>query len=55
MDRRESLKLIAGVCALASGALGASRAVAQAVAPAGPFKLAPLGYCLLYTSPSPRD
>ena len=41
MNRRESLKLIAGATALIS--LGGSRAWAQ-TAPAGPFTLPPLGY-----------
>jgi superoxide dismutase, Fe-Mn family len=40
MNRRQTLKLMAGAAAFASAA--ASRALAQA--PAGPFKLPPLGY-----------
>ena len=47
MNRRESLKLLAGGAALAAigGPLASSRVFAQAApAPDGPFKLPPLGY-----------
>ena len=47
MNRRENLKLIAGTAAAAATAtlLGRTAALAQApAAPAGPFKLPPLGY-----------
>ncbi|MCB1540479.1 MAG: superoxide dismutase [Rhodoblastus sp.] len=42
MDRRQGLKLLTGALSLA--ALAPARAFAQAAAPAGPFKLPPLGY-----------
>jgi Fe-Mn family superoxide dismutase len=44
MNRRDTLKFLAGATAFASsaGVIGAGRAFAQA--PAGPFKLPPLGY-----------
>lgn len=42
MNRRESLKILTGAAALA--AFSPVRAFAQAAAPAGPFKLPPLGY-----------
>lgn len=45
MNRRDSLKLFSGAAVLAGASLlGAGRALAQAAAPAGPFKLPPLGY-----------
>ena len=45
MNRRESLKLLAGAAALAMVPLSARVAMAQAAAPAaGPFTLPPLGY-----------
>jgi Fe-Mn family superoxide dismutase len=46
MNRRESLKLLAGTAAAAATAtaLGRTAAFAQAATPAGPFKLPALGY-----------
>ena len=56
MNRRHSLKLIAGATAAVatSGLIGPGRAFAQTApaAPAGPFKLPPLGYAFEALEPS---
>src|ERR1041385_6977866 len=44
MNRRESLRLMAGTALLAAGGILRTPALAQAQAPDGPFKLPPLGY-----------
>ena len=44
MNRRESLRLLAGTALLATSGILRTPAFAQAQAPDGPFKLPPLGY-----------
>jgi Fe-Mn family superoxide dismutase len=44
MNRRDSLRLLAGTAVLAAGGILRTPAFAQAPSPDGPFKLPPLGY-----------